>query len=528
MSVFRPDFSLTVTSFPAQAKERVHRRVLYRVGALYQWIEVLLDRLVSSPLNPLYHTGTIAVFSLAVATVSGIHLFLFYRVGTTAAHQSIEAIVRQPLGIGSMMRSLHRYASDAALVAAALHGLKMLLNDRFWGARWVSWVTGLTLMALVWVTGATGYWLVWDTQAQVLSMTTARFLDVLPFFTEPVVQTFVSNARIQNFLFFVVLFVHITIPLLIGLLYWLHVMRLARARFFPPRVVLWVTGGALLIASLLRPALSGPPADPALLPGVTPLDWFYFAYFPLTRLDPRTGWAIVAGSGVLALAVPWLFRGREPARARVETVACTGCTRCYKDCPYDAIIMVPRKDGSRKTEAVVNPARCVGCGICIGACDSAGILLGGQHARVLTGAVTARLMNARAAWSPDAPVATAAPVLVYACRLMPHLQGRLDTTGMLCDVPGAIVMGLPCIGLLHPDMVREALGAGAAGVYVAGCVPEDCQFREGSGWLAQRLSGERLPKLRDVPAERVRLRYYSPVEVGRFIQELSAFIGELP
>ncbi len=66
--------------------------------------------------------------------------------------------------------------------------------------------------------------------------------------------------------------------------------------------------------------------------------------------------------------------------------------------------MVPRKEGSRyRTDAVVNPARCVGCGMCIGACDSAGILLGGQHVRILTGAVTARLMNARAARCPDAP-----------------------------------------------------------------------------------------------------------------------------
>jgi coenzyme F420-reducing hydrogenase delta subunit/Pyruvate/2-oxoacid:ferredoxin oxidoreductase delta subunit len=526
--VFQPDFAPTVTTFPARLRERWHRRALHRAGAVYQWLEVGLDRLVSSPLNPLYHAGTIAVFALAVATVTGLYLFLFYRVGTSAAHASVEAIVRQPLGIGALTRSLHRYASDAALVAAALHGLKMLLNDRFWGARWVSWVTGLALMALVWVTGATGYWLVWDMQAQVLSLATARFLDVLPFFTEPIVQTFVRADGIQNFLFFVVLFVHISVPLLLGALYWLHVMRLARARFFPPRVVLWVTGVALLIASLLRPALSGLPADPARLPGVIPVDWFFFAYFPLTRLDPRTGWAIVAGSGLLALAVPWLFRGREPARAKVERAECTGCQRCYKDCPYDAILMVPRADGGRyRTEAVVNPARCVGCGICVGACDSAGILLGGQHVRVLTGAVTARLVNARTVRAggagPPPP-----PVLVYACRLMPHLEGRLDPGGALRDVPGAIVMGLPCVGMLHPDMLREALAAGAAGVYIAGCVPEDCQFREGSGWLAQRLSGERLPRLKDVPPGRVRLRYFSPVEVGRLVRELADFARELP
>src|SRR5262249_6835493 len=112
-------------------RERWPRRVLARGGGLHQWAQGLLDRLVSPALNPLYHSGTIAVFSLAVATVTGLYLFLFYRVGTEAAHRSIEGIMTHPLGIGALVRSLHRYASDAAILAAALHGLKMLLDDRF-------------------------------------------------------------------------------------------------------------------------------------------------------------------------------------------------------------------------------------------------------------------------------------------------------------------------------------------------------------------------------------------------------------
>jgi len=518
-----PDLRLATApaAEPARPREGAHRRALFHAAGLYQWLEAGLDRLVSAPLNPLYHTGTIAVFSLAVATVTGLYLFLFYRVGTQAAHGSVEAIMAQPLGIGALMRSLHRHASDAALLAAALHGLKMLLDDRFWGARWIGWVSGLALLGLVWVTGATGYWLVWDAQALLLSQTLSRLLDVLPIFGEPVANTFVSNASIQNFLFFVVLFLHITVPLLLAACYWLHVMRLARARFFPPRVVLWVTGAALVAASLARPALSGPPADPAVLPGTVPIDWFYFGYFPLTRLSPRVGWAIVAGTGALVLAVPWLLRGRELARARVESAACTGCTRCYKDCPYDAIVMVPRRDGGRyRTEAVVNPARCVGCGICVGACDTGGIVLGEQSSRVLSAAVGARI-RARIA-AGGAP----RPVVVYACRLMQRLAPRLHADGSLRGAP-ATVVGLPCAGLLHPDQIRDALAAGAGGVLVAACVPENCQFREGGEWLVQRLAGTRLPALKGVPAERVRVGFYSAVEVGRLERDVAAFARSL-
>src|SRR3972149_2902379 len=88
----------------------------------------------------------------------------------------------------------------------------------------------------------------------------AKLRDWLPACGEPLIRTFLDAGRIQNFLFFVVLFIHITIPILLGVAYWMHVMRLSRARFMPPRVVLWVTGAALVIASVLRPGLSGPPA----------------------------------------------------------------------------------------------------------------------------------------------------------------------------------------------------------------------------------------------------------------------------
>jgi quinol-cytochrome oxidoreductase complex cytochrome b subunit/coenzyme F420-reducing hydrogenase delta subunit len=512
-----------IVAFPPRPVKREGwaRRGLAKVAAVYQWAEVLLDRLVSSSLNPLYHSGTIAVFSLAVATVTGLYLFVFYRVGTEAAHQSIEGIMAHPLGVGALVRSLHRYASDAAILAAVLHGGKMLLDDRFWGARWIGWVSGLTLVALVWVTGATGYWLVWDTQAQILSVTTAKFLDVLPVFGEPLVRTFVDSERIQTFLFFLVLFGHISIPFLLGGVYWLHVMRLSRARFMPPRVVLWVTGAALVAASLIRPAASGPPADLARLPGVVPVDWFYFFYFPLTRLDPRVGWALVFGTGLVVVSLPWLLRGQAPARARVDNPACTGCTRCWKDCPYEAIVMVPRHDGTRyKQVAVVNPAKCVGCGICVGACDSAGILLGDQPVSVLGEAVTWRLRAATAAG--EAP-----PVVVYACRLMGRLGPALAPDGTLAGVPGVTVMGLPCVGMLHPEMIAKTLAGGARGVFVAGCVPENCPAREGSQWLAERLAGRRLPAAKHLPLDRLAVRWYGPVESERFLRDVARFAQEV-
>src|SRR6185436_301537 len=42
----------------------------------------------------------------------------------------------------------------------------------------------------------------------------------------------------------------------------------------------------------------------------------------------------------------------------------------------DAITMVPRTDGKRfAVQAQVDPARCVGCSVCAGSCDSEGIAM---------------------------------------------------------------------------------------------------------------------------------------------------------
>jgi coenzyme F420-reducing hydrogenase delta subunit len=184
--------------------------------------------------------------------------------------------------------------------------------------------------------------------------------------------------------------------------------------------------------------------------------------------------------------------------------------------------MVPRLDETRYRQvAVVNLAKCVGCGICVGACDSAGILLGEQPVSLLGEAVTARLRSL-ALSQPRAEL-----VLVYACRLTGRLGSRLGPDGTVDGLPGVTVVGLPCIGLLHPAMLVKSLEAGAAGVFVAGCLPEDCAYREGSLWLAERVAGERLPSLREIPEGRLRIRWYSPVEVRRFLADVAAFQREL-
>jgi len=58
-------------------------------------------------------------------------------------------------------------------------------------------------------------------------------------------------------------------------------------------------------------------------------------------------------------------------RAAPDLERCKGCSRCSRACPIGAITMAPeRVSAQRKNdlEPRVDPDRCIGCGVCVGAC----------------------------------------------------------------------------------------------------------------------------------------------------------------
>src|SRR5512137_2704446 len=93
-------------------------------------LERPVNRLVREPqFNPLYHTGTITVFLLILVAVTGVYLTMFFQFGFEASYQAVARVEISP--IGRIMRALHRYASDLALLAALLHGYRTFFMDRF-------------------------------------------------------------------------------------------------------------------------------------------------------------------------------------------------------------------------------------------------------------------------------------------------------------------------------------------------------------------------------------------------------------
>lgn len=466
---------------------RVLARLDAAFNALYTW-----------RLNPLYHSGALVVACLAVLLATGAYLLLFYRIGTP--HESVAALDAQWWG-GRWIRGLHRYSSALAVVAAALHGLRMFAQRRTWGPRTLAWVSGCVLFGILFVCGWTGYVMVWDAHGQALAVEGARLLDALPVFSEPLGRAFTGEAPLPDAFFFMNLFAHIALPVGLALFLWVHVSRLARARLVPPRPLLWGALVLLAIAAVAWPPPLGPKADLLRLPATAPTDWIYGFWLPATRAM-AAGWVWVVGGSLAAAVflVPALTKPRAkkaPPPSWVNPRYCTGCEQCFLDCPYEAISMVPRDDGRAGLVGRVDPAKCVSCGICAGSCAPMGVGPPGRTGRDQLAAVKDFLAETRPG------------------------PGDVAVVGCVHGAAGGVarkIFRVGCVGNLHTSVIEYLVRAGAGGVVVAACPPRDCRSREGVMWFDERVRNGREAELQErVDRRRIEVIYAGAGE-GRVLR----------
>ena len=465
--------------------------ILRQLEKGFIYLDRLLARCVSSELNPMLHTGAIAVTALFIATVTGIALLIWYKPSVHFAYASLEAMSQSPLGSG-LVRSLHRYSSDAAVLFGLIHAFRVFFERRFDGARWLAWVTGAIMMGLLWFIGWTGYWLVWDLRAQSVAVGSAKLLDVLPVFTDPLSRSFVTDEGVNSLLFFVVFFIHMIIPLAMVVVMWLHITRLARARYLTSRVMtIWVSALLLLIC-VAYPATNEAPAQMTAIAERYTMDWWYLFPMPLIdRLSAGALWGLLIVGSAISLAIPWLLAGKRRQPASVVAARCNECKKCYTDCPYEAIEMIPRTDGNDRylTQASVIDSKCVACGICAGSCDTVGIGLGW-----FSSIEQRRLLES---WLKRAERDGERVHIAFVCAESAGANLEIDpVTGLCAELPGYRALRIPCSGWVQPLMIERVIRQGASGVLVVSCPPGGCGFREGAEWERQRIEGLREPNLR--------------------------------
>ncbi|MFZ2652053.1 MAG: FAD-binding oxidoreductase [Burkholderiaceae bacterium] len=294
--------------------------MIRRLQALLQWlfmrVEALFNGIFGDRLNPLYHLGAISFFLFWVVCGSGLYLYAFFETGVADAYTSVEALTQRQWFAGGVLRSVHRYASDAIVITMLLHLTRHFAFDRFRGFRWFSWVSGVALLWGVYVSGINGYMLPWDKMAQFVIVASFEWLDWLPGFGGTLSRNFIHPANVNDRFFSLLAFMHIGIPLVVLLLMFIHVQRVPKASTNPPRPIMMSLLFTLLVLSVLHPALSqGGAANLSVAVTELQFDWFLLALFPLFYALPLAQvWALVGAGTALLVALPWLPPGLRRSR----------------------------------------------------------------------------------------------------------------------------------------------------------------------------------------------------------------------
>lgn len=465
------------------------RKLLRTFEKLWTKFEGFINRFTKSDFNPFYHLGTLTIFMLILLIATGAYITLIYRPGLDVAYQTVEKI--DSTWFGSLMRSMHRYASDGMIVLIILHMLKMLVSDRFSGQRWLAWTSGWIMLAMVWLTGTMGYWLIWDQRAQWMTEYMMEYLAGTSGLTY--VAPDLASRTFSNFV--IIIFLHVFIPLIGFLGIYIHSLRLSRERWWSPRWVSIQVVVGLVILSLLKPAQSALPADLSQLIQSVPMDAFYLGFLPLIDLWGNLifwGLAILVGGSLFLL--PWLASGRNPGPATVTDPKCTGCNICYAECPFDAIRMNDRDDSSGYHKlAIINNDQCTGCGICVGACPTDAIdLKGGYSGEQVFGAVKGALSQEKQNGNP-------VTVLFASHRdeALGGLPAELNVSKGNAPVAVATVGGeesarvitavLPSISAVNIEWIKSLHTAGARDVVLLSPPYDDGVYREDAHWILNRL-----------------------------------------
>lgn len=119
-------------------------------------------------------------------------------------------------------------------------------------------------------------------------------------------------------------------------------------------------------------------------------------------------------------------------------------------------------------------------------------------------------------------------ILSFCCNWCSYTGADLAGVSRLQYPANVRIIRVMCSGMVHPNLVIDALTKGADGVIICGCHPGDCHYEDGN-MKAQKRAEAIVLMLEDfgLEEERFRLEWVSASEGPRFAQVMTEFTEQV-
>lgn len=119
-------------------------------------------------------------------------------------------------------------------------------------------------------------------------------------------------------------------------------------------------------------------------------------------------------------------------------------------------------------------------------------------------------------------------ILSFCCNWCSYTGADLAGVSRLQYPTNVRIIRVMCSGMVHPNLVIDALTKGADGVIICGCHPGDCHYEDGN-MKAQKRAEAIVLMLEDfgLEEERFRLEWVSASEGPRFAQVMTEFTEQV-
>lgn len=116
-------------------------------------------------------------------------------------------------------------------------------------------------------------------------------------------------------------------------------------------------------------------------------------------------------------------------------------------------------------------------------------------------------------------------VLALCCNWCSYAGADLAGVSRMQYPPNIRIIRVMCSGMVHPNLIIDALTKGADGIIMCGCHPGDCHYLEGNLKAEKRAEAIKL-MMQDFGIEegRFRLEWVSASEGGKFAQTMKEMV----